>query len=219
MISFGDRIRELRILAGLSQEALAKQLGVSSKTIQRYERGSIPEINILSLLVAWFGVSADYLLGLKSYEDQLKERAKIIAEDNQHNSLYKTFFRCLNFYKIDEDTVYYWIELQDELGYLSGHTAWAGWADRKMGIEIRKLRPIRPNGVIENCKKLSTRILVINSKSDAEAFLHFGGNAIVNADICDRYLPEFIEDYIVKSDDHITTNISTHIVDRGAFCY
>ena len=69
MISFGDRIRELRILAGLSQEALAKQLGVSSKTIQRYERGSIPEINILSLLVAWFGVSADYLLGLKSSED------------------------------------------------------------------------------------------------------------------------------------------------------
>ena len=37
----GFRIRQTRILGGLTQEALAERLGVSTQTMQRYETGEV----------------------------------------------------------------------------------------------------------------------------------------------------------------------------------
>ena len=39
MESFERKIKELRVAAGLTQENLARQLGVTIKSIQRYEGG------------------------------------------------------------------------------------------------------------------------------------------------------------------------------------
>ena len=53
MKSFSERLKELRQNKGISQIALAKELGVSARNYQRYEYGEIGA-----------PVSADYLLGL-----------------------------------------------------------------------------------------------------------------------------------------------------------
>lgn len=62
----GEKIKELRQEAGLSQQALAKAIGVSQKAIDYWERGvNEPKASFIVLLSDYFKVSADYLLGRK----------------------------------------------------------------------------------------------------------------------------------------------------------
>ena len=60
----GMRIKELRTEHSLSQHNLARQIGVSQKAIDYWERGvNEPKAGYIVLLCDYFGVSADYLLG------------------------------------------------------------------------------------------------------------------------------------------------------------
>lgn len=62
----GKRIKELRIENGLSQQALGKEIGVSQKAVDYWERGvNEPKASYIVLLAEKFNVSADYLLGLR----------------------------------------------------------------------------------------------------------------------------------------------------------
>jgi len=62
----GERIRELRISQGLSQEALAAKLGVSRQAVSKWEKNlSYPDTENLLALAALLGVSGDALAGLK----------------------------------------------------------------------------------------------------------------------------------------------------------
>ncbi|MCM1368471.1 MAG: helix-turn-helix transcriptional regulator [Roseburia sp.] len=59
-----QRIRELRNERGLSQKALAKQIGVSQKAIDYWERHvNEPKASYVVALADFFQVSADFLLG------------------------------------------------------------------------------------------------------------------------------------------------------------
>ena len=60
------RIKELRTERGLSQQALARHIGVSQKAVDYWERGVNEPVasNILSLAV-FFNVTTDELLGRK----------------------------------------------------------------------------------------------------------------------------------------------------------
>lgn len=58
-----EKIYDLRKKQGLSQEALAEQLGVSRQSISKWETGdAVPEVNKLVALSKLFGVTTDYLL-------------------------------------------------------------------------------------------------------------------------------------------------------------
>ena len=62
---FPSQLRELRKEKGISQEALARDLGVSKSTIGLYETGdTLPDAKTLHDLAVYFDVSADWLLGL-----------------------------------------------------------------------------------------------------------------------------------------------------------
>lgn len=59
-----ERIKELRILKGLSQKDLAKILGCNQTAVGKYERGQLePNINLLNILANFFGCSIDYIVG------------------------------------------------------------------------------------------------------------------------------------------------------------
>lgn len=63
-VKIGKRIAELRRKEGLTQEALGEKLGVSNKTISRWENGNdMPDIEMLPLLAREFKISIDELLG------------------------------------------------------------------------------------------------------------------------------------------------------------
>lgn len=65
MADYKRRIRDLREDADLTQAQVAKVLGTSQTMYARYERGAneLP-IRHLITLCKFYGVSADYLLGL-----------------------------------------------------------------------------------------------------------------------------------------------------------
>ena len=62
-MSFNERLKELRIRAGISQEKLARELGASIKSIGNYELGhALPSAEQLPKIAKYFGVSIDSLL-------------------------------------------------------------------------------------------------------------------------------------------------------------
>lgn len=64
MSIFSERLFQLRKDKGLSQIALAKEIGVSSRIYQTYEYGkSEPKMSNLVRIADVFGVSLDYLTG------------------------------------------------------------------------------------------------------------------------------------------------------------
>ena len=60
---FNERLRDLRKQSPIMQKDIAKQIGVSVRTFQQYEQGSIePNIEKLILLSQLFNVSVDFLI-------------------------------------------------------------------------------------------------------------------------------------------------------------
>ena len=68
MIKFGERLKELRIERGVTQEEVGKIVNTSKMAVSHWEKGhSEPSIAQLILLTEYFGVSADYLIGKKEF--------------------------------------------------------------------------------------------------------------------------------------------------------
>lgn len=62
-MEFQERLYSLRKGRGISQEELANRVGVSRQAVQKWEAGSsTPDIDNLSALADYFGVSLDYLV-------------------------------------------------------------------------------------------------------------------------------------------------------------
>lgn len=80
-ISPGQRIRELRILSGLSQEELGRRVGVQRAAINKYEKGTVENIPIKTIeqLARIFDVSPTYIVGWQEFsQDGLATEVKII---------------------------------------------------------------------------------------------------------------------------------------------
>ena len=59
----GKRIRELRIMKGMTQEQLALEVGLTTDHIRRIENGKRgSSIDLLTELASFFDVSLDYLV-------------------------------------------------------------------------------------------------------------------------------------------------------------
>ena len=65
-MNISNIIKELRIEKGISQAELAKQIKVSQKAIDYWERGvNEPKASYIIALADFFDVTADFLLGRK----------------------------------------------------------------------------------------------------------------------------------------------------------
>lgn len=96
-VDFGQRLKELRVQAGMTQLQLAQRMGVTKSVVSFYElQERTPSPDILVKLSGIFKVSTDYLLGLDpretidisglSREDIAIMRA--LAESLRRKSLY-----------------------------------------------------------------------------------------------------------------------------------
>ena len=89
----GDRIKELRQKANLTQAQLAEKLGFTSQTVSNWESGTRePDISALAQLSSLFNVSLDYLLLGKQEEaitlddmDAEKRLSLLIKKDDVKN--------------------------------------------------------------------------------------------------------------------------------------
>ena len=64
-----NKIRELRIKKGISQQQCADDIGISIRTLQRYEKGYLGGIEYLKKIADYFDVSLDDL-GVISEKDK-----------------------------------------------------------------------------------------------------------------------------------------------------
>ena len=68
-VEFGEKLKELRMQAGLTQAQLAQRIGVTKSVVSFYElRERSPSPDVLMKLSAIFHVSTDYLLGVEKKE-------------------------------------------------------------------------------------------------------------------------------------------------------
>lgn len=89
-----SRIKELRKEKSLSQEKLAKKLGVSRSTVSMWEiEQSEPDIQALIKLSSVFDCSLDYLTGKSNIKKELSENRESITADEQK---LLDYFRSLN---------------------------------------------------------------------------------------------------------------------------
>lgn len=64
-MSFGSRLKELRIEQNVSQKDVADDIGISITAISQYESDSrFPNEETLKRLCLYYKISSDYLLGL-----------------------------------------------------------------------------------------------------------------------------------------------------------
>ena len=64
-MSIGERLRRARIAEGLTQEEVARTLGVFRQEVARYERDErLPTLDRLIDMCVMYGVSSDSILGL-----------------------------------------------------------------------------------------------------------------------------------------------------------
>ena len=67
-MKFGDKLIALRKKKGFSQEELAEKLGINAVTYLHYEKEQRqPSLELIADISVFYGVSVDYLLGLKDY--------------------------------------------------------------------------------------------------------------------------------------------------------
>lgn len=67
VFDFGMRLKKLRESKKLSQEKLAKRVGVSKATIYRYEGNTqVPPFDVAIKIAITLGTTVDYLAGLES---------------------------------------------------------------------------------------------------------------------------------------------------------
>lgn len=65
-MDFGNKLKELRLQAGLTQKQLSERIGVTKSVISFYElRERTPSPDILIKLSNVFHVTTDYLLGIE----------------------------------------------------------------------------------------------------------------------------------------------------------
>lgn len=67
----GTRIKELRLLAEMSQEELGRRVGVQRAAINKYEKGSVTNIPITTIekIANVFNVSPTYIVGWNGESD------------------------------------------------------------------------------------------------------------------------------------------------------
>ena len=70
---FAERIKELRINKGLTQQELGNIFGVTSTGVSYWESGkAIPNMDIINKLSDYFGVTIDYMIGKKELDENNK---------------------------------------------------------------------------------------------------------------------------------------------------
>ena len=115
-MNMGERIKQLRLANGLTQEELGKHIGVQKSAIRKYEKNEVKNMkrSTIETLSKLFKVSPSYLMCMEETESELKNYSVTIPllsdfEDSFDSSLKKYFLRTItlneNIYNIYEKDI------------------------------------------------------------------------------------------------------------------
>lgn len=97
------RLEELRKQLGLSQNELAEKLNMTQQRISAYEKGKRePDINTITQLADFFGVSTDYLLGksnIRKTDAEIKQEFEFAYHKEAEGLTDEEIADAIRFYK------------------------------------------------------------------------------------------------------------------------
>lgn len=71
-MKIAERIKEARLLRGMTQEELAKKIGVTKGAIANYENGvSVPKVEFLYPLMDALGIDANFVYGVSASDSSI----------------------------------------------------------------------------------------------------------------------------------------------------
>ena len=118
-MKIGNKIRQLRLNAGFTQEQLAVKLGVSGQSVSKWENEvSMPDITLLPIIADTFGISIDELFDL-TIEQKLKRIENRIEIEEELSE--QTFLEYEEFLKGQIDTSENKLESLSLLAHLYHH--------------------------------------------------------------------------------------------------
>ena len=80
-IKIGSFLKELRKEKNLTQEQFAEQLGISNRTVSRWETGNnMPDISLLTEIAEFYDVSIPELINGERKSEEMNEDVKEVAE-------------------------------------------------------------------------------------------------------------------------------------------
>ncbi len=80
----GEQIKTFRRKKGLTQEELGKRIGVTTQAVSNWERGGVPDAELLPDIADALGVTTDMLFGrssLKKLEDEISDELLSVGTD------------------------------------------------------------------------------------------------------------------------------------------
>lgn len=93
----GDRIKQLRLSANMTQEEFGQKFGIVKSTVSLYENGkSTPNDQIKKNICEYFKISMDYLMGTEHIKQSCHESNKYISKQEQ---------QILNIYNQDPEHI------------------------------------------------------------------------------------------------------------------
>lgn len=81
MNNIGLNILALRRKKGITQEELAKYVGVSAQAVSKWENGGVPDTELLPKIADYFEISIDKLFDRENLQDILEDSVVDIIED------------------------------------------------------------------------------------------------------------------------------------------
>ena len=102
-MNIGQKIRQLRYKAGLTQEQLADKLGIGPQSVSKWENAvSMPDITTLPILAETFGVSIDDLFDLSSEQHLNRIENSLDINDELPQDLFREYEDFLKAHLVDE---------------------------------------------------------------------------------------------------------------------
>ena len=121
-MSMAERIKELRLAAGLTQEELGEKIGLQKSAIAKYENGRVENIkrSTIQAMADLFGVRPSYILGFDDEEDApntvtyyLDEEAAEIAQEVHDRPELKVLFDASR--KVSAEDLRFVVEMIDRM--------------------------------------------------------------------------------------------------------
>lgn len=144
-MELGTKIKALRLRAGMTQEMLAEELGVSFQTISKWENGvCTPDIMMLPKLSVYFGVTIDELFDLTT--DQKLHRIENML-DLESELPHSTFVETIDYLQGLLEKDYNKARIYNFFAHMYYHRMASD--SEKAAKYVRKGMQLRPD--MENC--------------------------------------------------------------------
>ena len=100
MEHIGQRIKDLRKKADMTQDRLADYLGVSAQAVSKWEVGSAsPDLSLIAPLTRVFGVTADELLGIgDGQKDELIKAVRDAVREGRSGDAVSLLRKALEYF-------------------------------------------------------------------------------------------------------------------------